>query len=247
MDKITLAIPFYNTSKYFKEATELALKSDFVREIIVSDDCSTEEESNNLKNIVSELDNDKIKIYRNEKNLGGFRNKYTTVGHATSEWVYLLDSDNNPAEDTLSIIESIENPNSDLCYVPQTLKLHKVGEDSWEINYNFKYEEIGIDEAQDALLKKTKHFDWLLNTGNFVFNREKYLERLSGGYANLDEPVYACSIAFSYHWLDNGGRYKVVPGMSYYHRLRNDSYWNSCGSNSDLSARYYHERIINLQ
>ena len=76
---------------------------------------------------------------------------------------------------------------------------------SWEISYNFKYDEIGIDEAQDALLKKTKHFDWLLNTGNFVFNRENYLERLSGGYANLDEPVYACSIAFSYHWLNNGG------------------------------------------
>ena len=74
--------------------------------------------------------------------------------YATSEWVYLLDSDNNPAEDTLSIIESIEDPNQDLCYVPQTLKLHKVGEDGWEISYNFKYDEIGIDEAQDALLKR---------------------------------------------------------------------------------------------
>ena len=60
-----------------------------MREIVVSDDCSTDEESNNLKNIVSELGSDKIKVYRNEKNLGGFRNKYTAVGHATSEWVYL--------------------------------------------------------------------------------------------------------------------------------------------------------------
>ena len=76
MDKITLAIPFYNTSRYFKEATELALKSDFVREIVVSDDCSTDEESNNLNSIVSELGSDKIKVYRNEKNLGGFRNKF---------------------------------------------------------------------------------------------------------------------------------------------------------------------------
>ena len=52
---------------------------------------------------------------------------------------------------------------------------HKVGEESWEISYNFRYDEIGTDEAQDALLKKTKHFDWLLNTGNFVFNRETIL------------------------------------------------------------------------
>ena len=36
MNEITLAIPFYNTSHYFKEAVELALDNDFVKEIVVS-------------------------------------------------------------------------------------------------------------------------------------------------------------------------------------------------------------------
>lgn len=247
MKKITLAIPFYNTSQYFEEAVSSALGNDFVREIVVNDDCSTEEEWGRLNQIVDTLSNDKIKVFRNEENLGGFRNKYTSVKNSTSEWIYLLDSDNNPAEDTLDIIASIEDPNPNFCYLPQTLLLHKDDGYRDEVNYNFKYSEIGIDEAQDALLKKTKYFDWLLNTGNFVFNREQYLQRLKCGYENKDEPVYACSIAFSYHWMVNGGSYKVVPGMKYYHRLRNDSYWNSCGSNSDLSAQYYHQRIINLQ
>ena len=247
MKEITLAIPFYNTSRYFEEAVSLAIENDFVKEIVVNDDCSQVDEWDNLCTVVEKLKCDKIKIFRNDENLGGFRNKYTAVKNSTCEWVYLLDSDNNPAEDTLGIIESIDDPNPDYCYLPQTLLLHK--EDGYrdEVNYNFKYDQIGIDEAQDALLKRSKYFDWLLNTGNFVFNREAYLERLQGGFDNKDEPVYACSIAFSYHWMANGGAYKIVPGMKYYHRLRNDSYWNSCGTNSDLSANYYHQRIINLQ
>lgn len=247
MNDITLAIPFYNTSQYFLEAVEYALSNDFVSEIVVNDDCSNEEEWNNLNAIVNTLNNPKIKLFRNEANLGGFRNKYIAVQNSTCEWVYLLDSDNHPTEKTLDLIKNIEDPDPDFCYIPQTLLLYNKSEEyTNQVTYNFKYEKIGIDEAQDALLKKTKMFDWFLNTGNFIFNRDKYLERLKGGYLNLEEPVYACSIAFSYHWMSNGGFYKVVTGMEYYHRLRSDSYWNSCGSNSNVSREYYIDRIVNL-
>lgn len=246
MNEITLAIPFYNTSHYFEDAVELAVNNNFVKEIVVNDDGSTEEEWNKLNSIVNNLNSSKIKLFRNEVNLGGFRNKYTAVQNSTCEWVYLLDSDNHPAETTLSVIQAIEKPDVDLCYIPQKLLLYKDDGYRNEVFYDFKYEKVGIDEAQDALLKRTKWFDWFLNTGNFVFNREKYLERLKDGYENKDEPVYACSIAFSYHWMSKGGYYKVLSGMEYYHRLRNDSYWNSCGSNSDISAQYYHQRIIDL-
>lgn len=246
MDEITLAIPFYNTSRYFEEAIKSSLNSDFIKEIVVNDDGSTEEEWKKLNQIASTLNTNKIKLFRNEVNIGGFRNKYTAVKNSTCEWVYLLDSDNHPAETTIKIIQSIDNPDKDICYIPQKLLLYKDDGYRNEVFYNFKYEKIGIDEAQDALLKKTKYIDWFLNTGNFVFNREKYLEKLKDGYENLNEPVYACSIAFSYHWMSKGGFYKVVPGMEYYHRLREDSYWNSCGSNSDYSAQYYHQKIIDL-
>ena len=162
MDKITLAIPFYNTSRYFKEATELALKSDFVREIVVSDDCSTDEESNNLKNIVSELGSDKIKVYRNEKNLGGFRNKYTAVSYATSDWVYLLDSDNHPFVETYRVIRDIPDDNAAICYSPRQLFCKNDDKADYEniSDYTFKYDVIGIEESKDAIFKRTKWFDW---------------------------------------------------------------------------------------
>ena len=74
MNEITLAIPFYNTSHYFKEAVELALTNDFVKEIVVNDDGSTEDEWKKLNDIVDTLNTSKIKLFRNEVNLGGFRN-----------------------------------------------------------------------------------------------------------------------------------------------------------------------------
>ena len=204
------------------------------------------QKANNLDGEIFEITKED---FRNKNNLGGFRNKYNAVKNSTCEWVYLLDSDNHPYDTTLDIIQSIENPDSNICYSPQTLLLHQ--EDTPTTydskTYNFRYNLIGIDDAQDAIFKKTYLFDWFLNTGNFVVNREKYLERLLNGYNNLKEPVYACSVAFSYHWMSNGGLYKIIPNMKYYHRVRGDSYWVSCGTNSQLSVDYYNDKLVNLK
>lgn len=247
MNNISIVIPTYNTSKYFREATELPIKNDFVKEIVVIDDCSAEEDWNNLQQIVNELNCDKIKLYRNEKNLGGFRNKYLGVQKASCDWVFLLDSDNFVEDATLGIISGIENPDPNICYAPQVLMKHQGSFHGEHVVYDFKYDTIGVDEAQDAILKRTKFFDWFMNTGNFVFNKEKYLKNLQNGFNSTDEPLFACSIAFFYHWTINGGVYKIVDGWRYNHRFRDDSYWMSCGNNSTLSADYYRDKVVNLQ
>ena len=61
MDNITLAIPVYNTSSYFEQAVEYALSNNFVKEIVVSDDSSRDDEWEKLNKIVSTLNTDKIK------------------------------------------------------------------------------------------------------------------------------------------------------------------------------------------
>tara|TARA_B100000212_G_scaffold342383_1_gene329254 strand:+ start:2738 stop:3490 length:753 start_codon:yes stop_codon:yes gene_type:complete len=247
MKNISIAIPFYNTSRYFLEAIKYSLEDDFVSEIVVTDDASSESEWKKLNDIVNDLNSDKIKLFRNENNLGGFGNKYNSVKNSTSEWVYLFDSDNHLHETTLNIIKSIKDPQPDICYSPFNLLLVKDFETKPYdiISYDFKYDLIGIDEAKDAIIKRTKYFDWFLNTGNFIFNREKYLERLHDPYVNNEKPFGACSIAFSYHWMSRGGFCKIVPDMKYYHRVRTDSYWVSCGSNSQTSADNYTQKIIN--
>tara|TARA_A100001391_G_scaffold123951_1_gene84483 strand:- start:2452 stop:3213 length:762 start_codon:yes stop_codon:yes gene_type:complete len=249
MNKISLAIPFYNTSRYFLDVIKYSLEDNFVSEIIVNDDASSEKEWKKLNDIVNNLDSDKIKIFRNEKNLGGFGNKYNAVKNSTSKWVYLLDSDNYLNDDTLNVIKSLGELDPNICYSPFNLLMIKDFETKpYDIvSYNFNYNVIGMHEAQDAILKKIKYFDWFLNTGNFVFNREKYLERLYNPYVNNEKTSGACSIAFVYHWMRDGGLCKIVPNMKYYHRVRSDSYWVSCGSNSQISADNYSNKIINLE
>lgn len=119
MKTITLAIPFYNTSQYFSDCIKYAVEDDFVSEIVVNDDCSTEEEYNNLLSLTEDID--KIKVFRNETNLGAFRNKFTIVKNCTNEWIYLLDSDNHPFEETYEVIKTIPDDRPDICFSPRQL------------------------------------------------------------------------------------------------------------------------------
>jgi glycosyltransferase involved in cell wall biosynthesis len=248
MKKITLAIPFYNTSQYFLEAVEYALNNDFVDEIVVNDDCSSEDEWNKLNEIVNNLNTPKIKLFRNEVNLGGFRNKYTAVQNSSCDWVYLLDSDNHPTPDTLGVLESLDELDPNICYCPEKLLLYKE-EDGYtnEALYHFKYETVGSEEAKDGIIKRTKWFDWFLNTGNYFFNKEYYLEYMREPFEDqTTELLHADVLAFSHFWLRSGGEFKVVPNFHYHHRLRSASYWNACGSNSSLSAELYKSKILDL-
>lgn len=248
MKEITIAIPFYNPSQYFEEAVHYVLDNDFVKEIVVNDDCSTDDEWEKINEIVSTLNTNKIKLFRNEVNLGGFRNKYSAVQNSTCDWIYLLDSDNHPTENTLSVIESIEDMQDYICYCPEKLLLHNA-EDGYtnEAIYQFKYDTVGIEEAKDGIIKRTKWFDWFLNTGNYVFNKQTYLEFVKEPFEDTTtELLHADVLAFSYFWLGSGGEFKVVPEFHYHHRLRSASYWNACGSNSSASADLYKAKILDL-
>lgn len=245
IDKISLAIPFYNTSKYFLDCIKYSIDDDFVSEIVVNDDQSTEEEWSNLNTIVSELNNPKIKLYRNPINLGGFKNKYKTVKKANSQWVYLLDSDNYLDSSTLNVIKNIENSDNNICYCPQIMVMFRDnGKIDREVDFDYPYDKIGFKESKESM--GNINFPMFLNTGNYVVNRENYLSRMYEAYSN-QEPSSADCIAFQYNWMLNGGYSKIVPGFKYFHRLRNDSYWMRCGHMSPTKASYYESLFLNIQ
>ena len=234
MKKITLAIPFYNTSKYFLDCIKYAIDDDFVSEIVVNDDCSSEEEYYHLNEIIKKLNNDKIKIFRNEYNLGAFRNKYQTVSKCSNEWIYLLDSDNHPFENTYDILKTIDQENKNICYSPAKLycKHDEELECSVISDYNiFGYDLIGAEESKDALIKRKKWFDWFINTGNYFFNKDFYLESLEEPFENFNQyKLYADTAASFYFMLKNEGLFKIIPNFYHNHRLRKESYWNACGA-----------------
>lgn len=247
LDNITLAIPFYNTSKYFLDCIKYSIDDDFVSEIVVNDDQSTEEEWERINNIISELNSSKIKLYRNPINLGGFKNKYKTVKKATSEWVYLLDSDNYLDSSTLDIIKNIQDLDKNVCYCPQTLIMIKdTGKIEREVSYNFPYEKIGAIESKESMCARINDFGMFLNTGNYIFNKDMYLNKILDAYINSEDVSAADCIAFQYNWIVNGGYSKIVSGFKYFHRLRTDSYWESSGHSASSKASYYESLFCNI-
>lgn len=92
MKKITIMIPTYNQAKYISKTIESALSIDYENlEVIVSDDCSTD----NTEEVISKyLSDDRFKYIKNEKNLGRVGNyRKTLYEYATGDYVLNLDGD----------------------------------------------------------------------------------------------------------------------------------------------------------
>ena len=89
---ISVSITHYNNAHFIKDTLEFIVKSEYISEIIINDDCSKDYLV--LKDIVEEIDSNKIKLYQNKENLGNFINKLKTPEYCSNEWAILLDSDN---------------------------------------------------------------------------------------------------------------------------------------------------------
>lgn len=91
---VSVAIITYNHEKYISKAldTVLAQQTDFDYEIVIGEDCS----SDNTRSILLDYKDrypDKIKLICNERNLGAHRNAEQTLRACSSTYVAVLDGD----------------------------------------------------------------------------------------------------------------------------------------------------------
>lgn len=233
---ITVAIPYYNSEKYLEKTLELPLSSEFVSEIIIHDDGSTNE---------IESSHPKVKVYRNEHNVGAFKNKYLAVSKATNEWVYLLDSDNYFFDNSLDVVKSI-TPQRGTYYSPSQLHLDDDGLDASLHGRIVKYDFVVVDssKAKSLLESGVGEFEWLINTGNFFVHRDDYIEAMKDVFEDPSYPYFeADAIVFCYNWLKKGNEIEVVEDLWYNHRLRSNSYSHSVG-NKNTNSLEYHRNLM---
>src|SRR5689334_1165628 len=90
MPKFSIAIPAYNRSDYLRQAIASCLAqsiSDF--EIIVSDDCSSED----ICAVVRSFDDPRIAYHRSEYRLGATANHQKAISLSTGTYAIALNSD----------------------------------------------------------------------------------------------------------------------------------------------------------
>lgn len=90
--KVSICIPTYNQANYIELAVNSAVQQTFKPfEIIVSDDCSTDNTSVILKKLSAEISI--LKIIKQKQNIGIAGNVDCCLRHATGDFVVRLDSD----------------------------------------------------------------------------------------------------------------------------------------------------------
>ncbi len=237
---ITVAIPYYNCEKYLEQALEIPLSSDFVSEIIIHDDCS----DNKI-----ESTHPKIKVYRNETNVGAFKNKYLAVSKSTNEWVYLLDSDNYFFENSLEIVKNI-NTQRGKYYSPSQLHLVDDGLDPKLDGKIVKYDFRSVDSNEAKELLKSEfweEFCWFINTGNFFVHRDDYIQSMKDVYEDSNYPYFeADAIVFCYNWLKKRNSIEIIENLCYNHRVRSNSYSHSVGNRNTNSLEYHKNLMAQL-
>lgn len=234
---LTVAIPFHNTSEFFLETVRTPLSCNYVTEIVISDDNSKEEEFNNLLNLVKNINSPKIKVFRNDSNYGAYVNKYIAVSKSSNKWIYLLDSDNFVHENNIEKFFN-ENLNDNVCYLP-----NKYNFCSYIYELTLGFEELDKTHIQDAIRNNT--IGHMVNLGNFFVEKDKYMERMEEGISNNMDNVADCA-TMTYLWLKNGGKFKVIKDFFYYHRVRENGYYEVNKASAENCVNYYYNNILQL-
>ena len=96
----------YNREKYIAECIESVLASTFQDyEYIIVDDCSTDK-SYEIATAYAKKDS-RIRVYRNEKNLGDYPNRNRAASYATGKFLKYIDADDYLYPHGLSVIMSM--------------------------------------------------------------------------------------------------------------------------------------------
>ena len=159
-------------------------------------------------------DNPKIKLYRNENRLGGFRNKIKVMSLCSSDYIALIDSDNYVEEAYFE--EAIKfglNQSSVL------LPCNSEGRNSFKPLSFFNY----IDRDNWINVIRTYGFFARVNDGNGIYSK-KYSNLLNMLVLDI-EPHAADAFLINQIAVSMGFKMFFVPAMSYHHPTSEDSYW----------------------
>lgn len=87
---VSIIMPSYNTAPYIKETITSVLNQTYTNwELIIVDDCSTD----NTDEVLATINDDRIRFFKNEKNLGAAISRNRALRKANGQWIAYLDSD----------------------------------------------------------------------------------------------------------------------------------------------------------
>lgn len=222
--KLSLCITTYNRYELTIESFAQVLNDPRIDDIVIMDDCSIMEIRSKFYNwmLLNTEFGGKVRFIEQAANRGMSLNKRDAIALAKNEWVIILDSDNIIGPDYLDAFFKYfpyntdeHSPSEHFIFCPDFAKP------------NFDYRALaqgapthGLYNAKDAArCIWDSRFNCLLNTCNYVVNKEFYLNV----YKHNKEHIASDTVWHNYNHLKAGGELAVVPGMQYFHRVHEGS------------------------
>ena len=216
--KLSLCITTYNRYEMTVESFAQVIDDPRIDDIVILDDASTDGSGMLLAKKFGK--HEKVRIILQHTNKGMSQNKHDAIAFSRNEWCIIFDSDN--------II--------DARYLDSFFKYTSWGDKQLTSEYNnyifcpdfaqpnFDYRRWSrggrLYDAKDcARIVAEDNFNMLLNTCNYIVNRDFYLQT----YKHNQSHVASDTIWHNYNHLKAGGIFAVVPGMQYYHRVHDGS------------------------
>lgn len=270
MSNLTIGIPTYNKPELVKESLNRIIKIKDYVDVHIQDDYSKEESSLRLQTYIEYYQNKDMHITykRNKENFGAFRNKYQTIMNCKKEFVYLLDQDNLMSRNTLIYIKknngfelkkkTLYFPSEvyifskNLIYLDRMRKKNTIKPFIKEGTYSLGSLKNFIDgKNNDITITTTKHHSlrstWLLNLGNFIVNKDKYLDFLEAPFNDPKLKIYSGdALASVYYWIKNSGELGTLDNLSHHHRLHDSSNWREKQSEGMSIISNYLKKIKQL-
>jgi len=213
--KVSICIPTFNQAQYVGQAIKSAFNQSLVPfEIIVSDDCSTDDTSDVLKALAEEIPI--LKIISQEKNLGIAQNTDSCLRSASGDFVVRLDSDDYLAGEYVKTLANLLNDQPLAGYAHGAVQ--EINQFGAHTKIRKLYRQPGFQHAEEALKAAVLGYRVAANIimfrkdalqkVNYITGRPNYVEDFhlsatlaSAGYGNIyTEDV----LSFYRVWVDTG-------------------------------------------
>lgn len=208
--KISLCITTFNRYEMCEDCLADVIDDDRIDDIVIMDDCSTN--MAHMKLLLRFGQNKKIKIRTQLQNVGMSKNKRDAISFAKNEWAIIFDDDNKMGPDYLDALFEVDGlfVNKYDIFMPDFAKP----------NFDYRnFDDANIYSGNINQWTAMPRFGAMINTCNYVVNRDFYLDAWV-----YNQEMKATDTAWhAYNHLKAGGAFYVVPGMTYEHRVHDES------------------------
>lgn len=210
---ISLCLTHYNRPSMLWESFRQLIDDDRVSEIVIVDDHSSDELYNTVVWQTKAIG--KIKLFRNEQNVGCYHNKKIAVSCATNDFVIIGDSDN--VFDKAYVDALFESRRINGSWLKEILLQPEYGMPhfDWTMWRGHMFDRKDVASEIDSLVAQ------MFNAMNYFVHREEYLRV----WEDREEPWTADSLLQNYNWIKNGNSIFVCPDLRYTHRVHSGSHY----------------------